>query len=62
METRFKGMTPQAPAVSFIHKEWSVLHMENLEGADWVTDRQKVPQHPSPFFLSAPPVFKVTDG
>lgn len=28
METRFKGMTPQAPAVSFIYKEWSGLHME----------------------------------
>jgi len=36
---------------------------KNLEGADWVTDRQKLPQHPAPFSPSLHPLFfKATDG
>lgn len=49
------------PCHSFI-KNGADCTWKNLEGADLVTDRQKLPQHPAPFSPSASPVFKVTDG
>lgn len=47
------------PCHSFI-KNGADCAWKNLEGADWVTDKQKLPQHPAPFSPSASPVFKVT--
>jgi len=56
-------MTPQAPAVSFIYKEWSGSHMEKSRGCR-LSDRQaETAPTPCPLLsLSAPPVFKATDG
>lgn len=57
METRFKGMTPQAPAVSFIDIEWSGLHMEKSRGCR-LSDRQaETAPTPCPLLSRCTPCF-----
>lgn len=57
IKTRFKGMTPQAPAVSFIYKEWSGSRMEKSGGCR-LSDRQaETAPTPCPLLSLCTPCF-----